>query len=248
MSHIATQTTQGPAILIVDDMQFRRAGLVSLLRTWAEPQHIDVLGIDSETPIPLPSSQCRIVVLNVGRAAVADGPARSCIDSIRSQLPGAPLVIVSERDEQGEVLCAFQAGVQGFVPANLDPDMALQAIGFILNGGSFFPPAAQLARRKTGMAATFVPSYDRATEITAGDTLTARQRDVLDLLRQGKPNKLIARELRMCESTVKVHVRQIMRKLGAANRTQAALCATAPRLNGHSLKLPGLEAALPTNA
>ncbi len=55
--------------------------------------------------------------------------------------------------------------------------------------------------------------------------LTQRQHAVLKLLQQGQSNKRIARELRMCESTVKVHVRQIMRKLGACNRTQAALCA-----------------------
>jgi DNA-binding NarL/FixJ family response regulator len=55
--------------------------------------------------------------------------------------------------------------------------------------------------------------------------LTPRQLEVLDRLREGKPNKLIARDLNMTEATVKVHVRQIMRKLGAANRTQAVLCA-----------------------
>jgi DNA-binding NarL/FixJ family response regulator len=55
--------------------------------------------------------------------------------------------------------------------------------------------------------------------------LTSRQTDVLHLLRSGQSNKYIARELNMRESTVKVHVRQIMRKLGAANRTQAALFA-----------------------
>ena len=55
--------------------------------------------------------------------------------------------------------------------------------------------------------------------------LTCRQADVLRLLRRGQSNKYIARELCMRESTVKVHVRQIMRKLGASNRTQAALFA-----------------------
>jgi len=55
--------------------------------------------------------------------------------------------------------------------------------------------------------------------------LTARQQDVLERLRRGESNKLIGRQLRLRESTVKVHIRQIMRKLGAANRTQAALCA-----------------------
>jgi DNA-binding NarL/FixJ family response regulator len=55
--------------------------------------------------------------------------------------------------------------------------------------------------------------------------LTARQWEVLERLRQGESNKLIGRQLKLRESTVKVHIRQIMRKLGATNRTQAALCA-----------------------
>jgi DNA-binding NarL/FixJ family response regulator len=56
--------------------------------------------------------------------------------------------------------------------------------------------------------------------------LTTRQQEVLERLRQGESNKLIGRQLKLRESTVKVHIRQIMRKLGATNRTQAALCAT----------------------
>ena len=55
--------------------------------------------------------------------------------------------------------------------------------------------------------------------------LTTRQQEVLERLRQGESNKLIGRQLKLRESTVKVHIRQIMRKLGATNRTQAALCA-----------------------
>ena len=54
---------------------------------------------------------------------------------------------------------------------------------------------------------------------------TPRQSEVLERLGEGKPNKVIARDLNMTEATVKVHVRQIMRKFGVANRTQAALCA-----------------------
>jgi DNA-binding NarL/FixJ family response regulator len=62
--------------------------------------------------------------------------------------------------------------------------------------------------------------------------LTPRQLEVLNRLREGKPNKLIARDLNMTEATVKVHVRQIMRKLGATNRTQAVLCATRIAITG----------------
>ena len=57
--------------------------------------------------------------------------------------------------------------------------------------------------------------------------LTARERDVIHPVAEGKSNKLIARNLRLCEATVKLHVRQIMRKLGASNRTQVAIyCST----------------------
>jgi len=126
-----------------------------------------------------------------------------------------PVAMVSDHEDRGEVMAAFRAGVRGFVPSTLEPELALQALTFVLGGGTFFPP--QVLDR---------PSRDVSQGARQGGavhTLTPRQLDVLALLREGKSNKLIARELAMCESTVKVHVRQIMRKLGAANRTQAAL-------------------------
>ena len=64
--------------------------------------------------------------------------------------------------------------------------------------------------------------------------MTARQWEVLERLRQGESNKLIGRQLKLRESTVKVHIRQIMRKLGATNRTQAALCAAELSLTTHN--------------
>jgi DNA-binding NarL/FixJ family response regulator len=57
----------------------------------------------------------------------------------------------------------------------------------------------------------------------AGNEFTSKQRSVIEGLRRGKPNKAIAYELNMCESTVKVHVRNVMKKLGARSRTEAAL-------------------------
>jgi DNA-binding NarL/FixJ family response regulator len=102
----------------------------------------------------------------------------------------------------------------------------LHALAFIMSGGSFFPPAAF----------TEVTRVKRLPQVAAGpeiaviasvqkSSLTVRQQQVLDRLIQGASNKLIGRQLKLRESTVKVHVRHIMRKLGAANRTQAALSA-----------------------
>lgn len=77
----------------------------------------------------------------------------------------------------------------------------------------------------TAQRAEARPAPDPAAAPQITDRLTPRQSEVLERLREGKPNKVIARDLNMTEATVKVHVRQIMRKFGAANRTQAALCA-----------------------
>jgi DNA-binding NarL/FixJ family response regulator len=78
-----------------------------------------------------------------------------------------------------------------------------------------------------------------STESLKNVGLTTRQQQVLELLRRGESNKLIGRQLNLRESTVKVHLRQIMRKLGVANRTQAAL--SAERLDIRTTKPKSLK-------
>jgi DNA-binding NarL/FixJ family response regulator len=90
----------------------------------------------------------------------------------------------------------------------------MAAIRFVKAGGTFAPLDQLLTNR---------PDRGPAPpEITPRNSLTSRQMAVLSLLQQGKANKIIAYELAMSESTVKVHVRNIMRKMGATNRTQVA--------------------------
>jgi DNA-binding NarL/FixJ family response regulator len=95
-------------------------------------------------------------------------------------------------------------------------------LSLILAGGSYVPPTAFLASDTADAA----ESTAAAPGVNGGHLpLTERQQAVLRCLHMGKSNKMIARELDMRESTVKVHVRSILRKLGALNRTQAALAA-----------------------
>ena len=228
----ADASPEGTSLLvIVDDLELRRAQIASFLAPWARSAGLSVVA----APVALLDREangsaeggCRLAVLNIGGIAVGHPEAQRCLDGIRTALHDAPTVIISDRDESEEAVAAFRAGVRGFIPTRTEPSVALQALTFILGGGSFFPPAALLHDRPADAAGR--PGAGRAAAPDWADSrsrgLTARQRQVLDLLRQGKPNKLIALELRMQESTVKVHVRQIMRKLGAMNRTQAAICA-----------------------
>ena len=101
-------------------------------------------------------------------------------------------------------------GAQAFIPTSVAPLIALQILEYVAGGGRYFPIDGLL----------HVPFVMEAKNKRH---LTPRQSVVLKKLQEGKSNKLIGRELDLAEATVKIHVRQIMRRLGATNRTQAAL-------------------------
>jgi DNA-binding NarL/FixJ family response regulator len=196
-------------------------------------------------------SDCRMVILAVGSTPITELDAIQSIDVVHGLVPDAPIVILSDRDESAEVVAALEAGVQGFIPSTMTPELALQTLSFIMSGGTYFPASA-IRHSPNQPTHEDGPAVNRMTDngvITDSDdvsssdnsgaaqgagedpnvvgaSLTTRQQQVLLLLREGQRNKVIARRLNMAEATVKVHVRQILRKFGATNRTEAALCAT----------------------
>jgi DNA-binding NarL/FixJ family response regulator len=128
-----------------------------------------------------------------------------------------PLVVFSDAEEAQHpktVRITLKSGARGFIPTRTTGlQMAAAAIRFVRAGGTFAPLNLLLSgRSEPGPAMSDVARKHR---------LTSRQMAVLSHLQQGKANKIIAHELSMSESTVKVHVRNIMRKMGATNRTQA---------------------------
>jgi len=223
--------TESPAILVIDALELRRAGVVSLLKPWTDARQLRIIANDPQrislVPELEPNDQYQMILLILGSAAVGDPKIQAWIASLSHRHNNVPLVLVSDREDAAEVVAALEAGARGFIPTSIAPSVALQALAFIMSGGSFFPPAAL----------TEATRVNRLPQLAAGRALaviaptpkspgfTARQQQVLDRLIQGESNKLIGRQLQMRESTVKVHVRHIMKKLGAANRTQAALCA-----------------------
>jgi DNA-binding NarL/FixJ family response regulator len=101
-------------------------------------------------------------------------------------------------------------GVRGIISSGTTLKTAMHVIRLVQSGGTFVSPE-------------FLSNGEHRTEF--GRILTQRQVDVVEALRQGKANKQIARDLNLRESTVKVHIRQIMRKLDAKNRTEIAVLA-----------------------
>jgi DNA-binding NarL/FixJ family response regulator len=215
-------------LVIVDPMDFRRAGLASLLQSWAEPRGYSVFAMPCASPATAPQipSECRILVLSIGHWSLKEPLVQDWAQSLRAAVPDRPLIVMSEREEVDEAIAAFGLGACAFIPLSVDPAVALHAFTFIVSGGTYFPP--KLLHRFTEQYSTVIPlEHTKAIEVSStSGGLTSRQQEVLDLLRKGRPNKVIARALSMQEATVKVHVRQILRKLGASNRTEAALICT----------------------
>jgi DNA-binding NarL/FixJ family response regulator len=140
------------------------------------------------------------------------------VGTMRQALPGVPIVVLSDVEEAHQpktIRSTLSSGAHGFIPTRTTGiPIAIAAIRFVKAGGTFAPIDQLLSDQSmhTSMIAYAAPQVP----------LTSRQMAVFSHLRQGKANKIIAYELDMSESTVKVHIRNIMRKTGATNRTQAA--------------------------
>ena len=231
-----------PHILLIDDFALRRASLKKFLEAWASEGHFALDDLDHVPMHELDdvAADIRLVVMNVGANSVEASAILEQMEDLRQRMPNVPLVIMSDRDGAGDVIATLRAGARGFISSRMDPHVMLRALDFIIGGGVFFPPDALLEVSDVPGVSEWRDAIPlTASQITLSvNGLTQRQHAVLKLLQQGQSNKRIARELRMCESTVKVHVRQIMRKLGACNRTQAALCALEMGIAGND----GVEA------
>ncbi len=164
-----------------------------------------------------------LIVCSIGGLSVTDPEVSVHFEQILAHYPTVPIVILSDLGDREEVRFALAAGARGFVSTLLDPQLMCAALRLVRAGGKFAPPELfdEWMRPRAE-----VDEIEPAAEAMAQHSeLTPRQTHVLQLLQQGFPNKVIAAKLGMTESTVKVHVRQIMRRLGAKNRTEAALLA-----------------------
>jgi len=137
-----------------------------------------------------------------------------------ARLGPVPLVALSSEDGPDRVLECIRAGARGYVLKSGPSAVLEHAVALVLSGEEYIP----LPRRAL-VGAARVPAPGAEREASAVDRLTGRQQDIFRLILAGYSNKEIARELGVLEGTVKVHVRAVMQKLGAKNRTQVAVVA-----------------------
>ncbi len=160
-------------------------------------------------------SRVRAVLFNIGGRSITDQDLVSEISELVSAFDTSAVVLLADDDDLSAVMKALELGVRGYIPTSVGIEICVQAISLAMAGGRFVPASSVMALRKVlGVRGDSYRSIASA--------FTARQSAVVEGLCRGKANKIIAYELNLCESTVKVHIRNIMKKLGATNRTEVA--------------------------
>ena len=135
------------------------------------------------------------------------------ITLLAQEQQSVPIILVSDTEDLAHVIYALNEGARGYIPTSVSLEVAIEAMHLVNAGGTYVPASSLVAAHRS--------SQEPGTPKRLG-IFTARQTAVVEALRKGKANKIIAYELNMRESTVKVHVRSIMKKLKAKNRTEVA--------------------------
>lgn len=155
------------------------------------------------------------ILFNLGSRKVTDHGIADEISHISSEFQSVPVVILADTEDLAQILTALECGARGYIPTSVGIDVCVEAINLAAAGGIFVPASSVLSMRH------LIDSSSRDTQPLTG-IFTLRQAEVAQALRRGKANKIIAYELNLRESTVKVHIRNIMKKLKATNRTEVA--------------------------
>jgi len=145
------------------------------------------------------------------------------LTAVRDCFPNVRVVVVSVSVRRQDILMALDAGVHGYIPKNVSPDELVAALKMVLDDGVYVPPsvASTASLALEGQVLTTRPPRS-----SPADTLTPRQREVLELLLEGKSNKEIARTLNLGEGTVKIHMAALFRTFGVNTRAAAAAAGT----------------------
>jgi DNA-binding NarL/FixJ family response regulator len=196
-------------VLVVDDHQLVRAGLITLLEAAGD---IEVAGeaADGQQALEAAAATAPDVVLMDLSMPVLDGVAATRL--LLAERPQTRVVALTSFSDRQRVTDVLAAGATGYVLKDSRPDDLLAAVRAAADGHVPLDPR---------VAAALLPSR----EVPLADQLSEREKQVLRLVAAGLANKQIARRLGIAESTVKVHTGNIFRRIGVTDRTSAALWA-----------------------
>ncbi len=206
-------------ILLADDHRLIRDGMKPFLEELApEVRILEASTLDEALRVAGEADSLDLVLLDLKMPGMAgfDG-----IRRVSERYPGVPVVILSGFYDRRHVLEAMEHGAAGYIPKTLSGEAVVNALRLVFSGEMYLPSAAFVDSPE----ATDAPPESEEEPWFLQEPLSrlsAREREVLGVLINGHTNKEIARELGILDTTVKIHLRNIYRKIGASNRVHAA--------------------------
>jgi len=204
-------------VLLVDDHTLFRSGIKSLLQRHDEFEVVGEAGDGLEGLKRARSLQPDVVLLDLHMPGVSGLEA---LKMIVEELPGVRVLMLTVSEDAQDLMDALRAGACGYLLKNIETEVLIDGVRRVAAGESVVSQqmTAKLIAGVRQQPRTDQPLPDR-------ERFSPRERDILVSLAQGESNKEIARRLDLAESTVKIHVQNIFKKLNMSSRVQVALYA-----------------------
>lgn len=204
-------------VLIVDDHTLFRSGIKSLLQRSEDFEIVEEAGDGLEGIKRAKSLQPDVVLLDLHMPGITG---REAVKLISEEVPNTHVLMLTVSEDGDDLLDTLRAGASGYLLKNIETDTLIDAIRRVARGESVISPQ---------MTAKLIQGVRNPPRAVAGeadkDKLSAREREILGCLARGESNKEIARSLDLAESTVKIHIQNIFKKLNLSSRVQAAVYA-----------------------
>ena len=214
--------SEGPLrVVLVDDHALCRSGLSDLLHHRGNISVVAALGDTNQVGDVLRQHKPDLLVLDL-RMPQIDG--LSLLRRLRAEGVDTPALVLTMSDAEADLAAALRAGVRGYLLKDMEPEDVVAGIERAARGELTVAPAMTLKLAQMLQAGT--KGTDRKGLL---DSLTERERQILDHLARGASNKAIARTLDISHDTVKLHVRHILSKLNLSSRVEAAVFAVEAR-------------------
>jgi len=215
-------------IILADDHKLVRDGLTPFLEELDDDVNvIEAEGFEHALKAAKKARNLKLIILDLGM------PGMNGLAGVRQMMESftnVPVVILSGTHDQTAILKAFNLGIAGFIPKSAGSDVMMSALQLVMAGERYIPSqilvgaAIQDADRPQADVQQVAPSprsINGAINAARFDKLSKREQHVLELLAGGMTNKEIARSIDLQEATIKIHVKNIYRKMGVNNRVQA---------------------------
>ncbi len=203
-------------IIVADDHNLVREGLRPFLQELGDG--VDILDAASlaEAITHAETAESLALVLLDLRMPGMDG--LRGVETFHERFPRVPAVILTGHINREDVMAAVRAGASGYIPKTISGTALVNALRLVLSGEKYLPAFMLTETTEEPAMANGFGANGKPTPL---DTLSPREREILGLLIEGRTNKDIARCLNLQEITIKIHLRNVYRKIGAVNRAQA---------------------------